>query len=84
MQHGHQKAVPKSVMLGHASHTLRVMQNVHDERCMLPDPDIFAMHRRKIPATADETTHDHGITLEKKCVSVTFFAERTASQICFA
>ncbi len=43
MQYGHQKAVKtRSVMLRHAPQTSWVMQNVHDKRRALPDPDIFA------------------------------------------
>ncbi len=38
----HQEALTKSVMLGHASQTSDVMQNVHDKPGNLPDPDIFA------------------------------------------
>ncbi len=43
MRYRHQEAVVKSVMLGHASQTSGVMQNVHDKPCILPDPDTFAL-----------------------------------------
>ncbi len=41
MRYRHQEAVTKSVMLGNASQTSGVMQNVHDKPGNLPDPDIF-------------------------------------------
>ncbi len=37
----------ESVMLGHASQTSHVMQNVHDKPGNLPDPDIFAVDMAK-------------------------------------
>ncbi len=43
MRYRHQEALTKSVMLGHASQTSGVMQNVHDKPGNLPDPDIFTV-----------------------------------------
>ncbi len=43
MRKRHGKDLTESVMLGHASQTSHVMQNVHDKPGNLPDPDIFAV-----------------------------------------
>ncbi len=41
MRNRHQEALKKSVMLGHASQTSGLIQNVHDKCQNLPDPDTF-------------------------------------------
>ncbi len=43
MRNRHQEALKKSAMLGHASQTSGLMQNVHDKCLNLPDPDIFTV-----------------------------------------
>ncbi|CAD7931793.1 unnamed protein product [Amoebophrya sp. A120] len=49
MRNRHQDALKTSVMLGHASQTSRLMQNVHHKYQNLPDPDIFAFDMQLLP-----------------------------------
>ena len=45
MQERHDsRDLKESVMLGLAFQTSWVMENLHHKSCILPDPDIFAMH----------------------------------------
>ncbi len=53
MQYRHQEALTKSVMLGHASQTSGVVQNVHDKPGNLSDPDIFTFDSKEFGETAE-------------------------------
>ncbi len=55
MRYRHQEALTKSVMLGHASQTSGVMQNVHDKPGNLPDPDIFTFDTSNYSTTTNQT-----------------------------
>ncbi len=46
MRNKHQEALKKSVVLGYASQTSWLMQNVHDKCQNLPDPDICTFDRQ--------------------------------------
>ncbi len=57
MRDRHQDARKKFVMLVHTSQTSRsrVMQNVHDKPCNLPDPDIFIFDTTTWETTSSST-----------------------------
>ncbi len=45
MQERHDRTLAESVMLCPTCQTSWVMENLHDKSSILPDPDIFAIHK---------------------------------------